>query len=159
MSSVALEIRETGLEAALSLIDGIANAPKQELSEGIGRLVQEQTRKRIEEEKTTPEGAAWKKNITGTSILYRGGALTRSIDYVATPQSVMIGSALVYARIHQLGGTIRPKTAKALAFMIGNQMRLVQSVTIPARRYLGLSPANQDEVVDAAEDWMRRLVQ
>ncbi|MRN79904.1 virion morphogenesis protein, partial [Brucella sp. 10RB9210] len=40
MSGVALEIRETGLEAALSLVDGIAHAPRQELSEGIGRLVQ-----------------------------------------------------------------------------------------------------------------------
>ncbi|QGA56348.1 phage virion morphogenesis protein [Brucella sp. 2280] len=159
MSGVALEIRETGLEAALSLVDGIAHAPRQELSEGIGRLVQEQTRSRIEEEKRSPEGAAWKPNITRTSTLYRTGALSRSIDYIATPDSVMIGSALVYARIHQLGGTIRPKTAKALAFMIGNMMRLVQSVTIPARRYLGLSPANQTEIVDAAEDWIKRLVQ
>ncbi|UGQ20399.1 phage virion morphogenesis protein [Brucella anthropi] len=159
MSGVALEIRETGLEAALSLVDGIAHAPRQELSEGIGRLVQEQTRQRIEEEKRSPEGAAWKPNITRTNILYRTGALSRSIDYVATPDSVMIGSALVYARIHQLGGTIRPKTAKALAFMIGNMMRLVQSVTIPARRYLGLSPANQTEIVEAAEDWLKRLVQ
>lgn len=159
MSGVALEIRETGLEAALSLIDGIANASRQELSEGIGRLVQEQTRNRIEDEKRSPEGSAWKQNITRTSILYRTGALSRSIDYVATPHSVMIGSALVYARIHQLGGTIRPKTAKALAFMIGNMMRLVQSVTIPARRYLGLSPANQTEIVHAAEDWLKRLVQ
>ncbi|MRN67857.1 phage virion morphogenesis protein [Brucella sp. 10RB9213] len=159
MSGVALEIRETGLEAALSLVEGVAHAPRQELSEGIGRLVQEQTRQRIEDEKRSPEGSAWKPNITRTSILYRTGALSRSIDYVATPDSVMIGSALVYARIHQLGGTIRPKTAKALAFMIGNMMRLVQSVTIPARRYLGLSPANQTDIVEAAEDWLKRLVQ
>lgn len=157
--SVALEITETGLEAALSLIQGLENAPKQELAEGIGRLVQEQTRGRIEEEKRSPQGAAWKPNFTRTSILYRSGALSRSIDYAASPAGVMIGSALVYARIHQLGGTIRPKTAKALAFMVGNMMRLVHSVTIPARPYLGLSSANQTEIVDAAEDWLKRLVQ
>ena len=157
--SVALEIRETGLEAALSLVQGLENAPKQELADGIGRLVQEQTRQRIEEEKRSPQGAAWKPNITRTGILYRSGALSRSIDYIPTPESVTIGSALVYARIHQLGGTIRPKTAKALAFMIGNKMHLVQSVTIPARPYLGLSPANQTDIVEAAEDWLKRLVQ
>ncbi|PRA87925.1 phage virion morphogenesis protein [Ochrobactrum sp. MYb29] len=157
--SIALEVRETGLEAALRLVEGIADAPRQELAEGIGRLVQEQTRQRIEEEKRSPDGGAWKPNITRTSILYRSGALSRSIDYIATPDSVMVGSALVYARIHQLGGVIRPNGAKALAFMIGNQLHLVQSVTIPARRYLGLSSANQSEIVDATEDWMRRLVQ
>ncbi|WP_273792381.1 phage virion morphogenesis protein [Brucella anthropi] len=159
MSGPLLEVRETGLEAALSLLQGIEHAPRQELSEGIGRLVQEQTRRRLEEEKTTPEGAPWKPNITGTSILYRSGALARSIDYIATPTSVMIGSSLVYARIHQLGGTIRPKTAKALAFMIGGMVRLVQSVTIPARKYLGLSTQDQREIIEATEDWMQRLVQ
>lgn len=44
---------------------------------------------------------------------------------------------VVYARIHELGGTIRPKTAKALAVPLPEGgIALVQSVTIPARPYL-----------------------
>lgn len=161
MSGVTVELRTQGLDDALLTVDGLANAPKIELAEGIGRLVQEQTRRRIEEEKTSPEGEAWKPNAAGTSILYQSGALANSIDYVATPDSIQVGSGLVYARIHQQGGKIEAKGAKALAFMVAGQFRLVQSVTMPARQYLGLSAdnENENEIVEAAEDWLARLVQ
>ncbi|MEP9402039.1 hypothetical protein [Sphingomonas sp. VNH70] len=44
---------------------------------------------------------------------------------------------VVYALIHELGGVIKPVTAKALAFGDGQGgMVFVQSVTIPARPYL-----------------------
>lgn len=44
---------------------------------------------------------------------------------------------VVYARIHEEGGTIRPKNAKALAVPLPEGgIALVQSVTIPARPYL-----------------------
>ena len=157
--SVALEITEKGLNEALLKIDGIADAPTNELMEGIGRLVQEQTRRRIESEKTTPEGAAWAPNRAGTSTLFASGALSRSIDYAASADSVQVGSGLVYARIHQDGGTIRPKSARALVFRLGNRLVFAQSVTLPARTYLGLSAANQNEVIEAAEDWLERLLQ
>lgn len=159
MSGVALEITETGLTEALLTIDGIAQAPTGELMEGIGRLVQEQTRRRIEEEKTSPAGAAWQPNRAGTSILLQSGALSRSIDYLAGDDSVQVGSGLVYARIHQEGGSIVPKDASALVFKLGNRLVFAQKVDIPARSYLGLSAANQTEVVETAEDWLGRLVQ
>lgn len=159
MSGVAIELHQSGLGEALLKVENIANAPTEQLAEGIGRLVQGQTRRRIEEEKTSPDGKPWKENWAGTSILYQSGALSQSIDYVATPDSIMVGSGLVYARIHQEGGKIEPKSAKALAFMVGNQFRLVQSVTMPARQFLGLSPDNQNEIVETTEDWLERLVQ
>lgn len=157
--SVSLQITETGLAEALLLIEGIEHALTDELMEGIARLVQEQTRRRIEQEKTTPEGAAWKANWKGSSILYESGALSRSIDYDVSSDSAEVGSGLVYARIHQEGGVIVPKSAKALAFQMGNRFVQVQSVTIPARTYLGLSASNQRDVIEAAEDWLGRLVQ
>ncbi|WP_048648950.1 hypothetical protein [Nitratireductor soli] len=44
---------------------------------------------------------------------------------------------VVYARIQEEGGTIRPKKAKALAVPLPDGgVALVQSVTIPARPYL-----------------------
>lgn len=153
-----LEVRETGLDEAILKIDGIANAPMHELAEGIGRLVQGQTRRRIETEKTAPDGTPWKENWAGSSILYASGDLSRSIDYEASPDSIMVGSGLVYARIHQEGGVIKPKNAKALAFAIGGGFRLVQSVTMPQRQYLGLSPDNSDEIIEATEDWLLGLV-
>lgn len=157
--SVSLEITETGLNQALLKVDGIADAPKGELMEGIGRLVQQQTRRRIEDEKTSPAGAAWKRNRAGSDTLYDSGALSRSIDYAASEDSVEIGTGIVYGRIHQDGGTIRPKTARALAFMAGNRLVMVRSVTLPARPYLGVSGDNEREIVETAEDWLARLIQ
>lgn len=159
MSAVVLEITAIGLDEALLKIDGLVDAPRLELMEGIGRLAQEQTRRRIEEEKTTPAGMAWRPNLAGSSLLYTSGALSRSIDYAATEETVQIGTGLIYARIHQEGGEITPKTARALAFRLGNRLVFAQRVRIPARTYVGLSAANQNEIVDAAEDWVARLIQ
>lgn len=159
MSGAAIEVIEVGLNEALLKVEGIESAPTGELMEGIGRLVQEQTRRRIESEKTTPAGAAWKPNWQGSSILYASGALSRSIDYLASDDSVMVGSGLVYARIHQEGGVIEPRTAAALAFTLGNQFVMAMRVTMPARTFVGLSGENQADVVDAAEDWVGRLLQ
>lgn len=161
--SVALEIFETGLEEALLKIDGIANAPTGELMEGIGRLVQGQTRRRITSEKTAPDGSAWKANRAGTSTLYQSGALADSIDYRASPGSVIVGTGLIYARIHQEGGVITPKNGGALKFwwVSGGftNFAIVKSVTMPRRQYIGLSADNQNEIVEATEDWLARLVQ
>lgn len=157
--SVSLEITETGLEEALLKIEGLANAPRLELMEGIGRLVQEQTRRRIEDEKTSPAGAAWKPNRAGTSTLYQTGALSRSVDYIATEESVQVGSGIRYARIHQQGGEIKPKNGRALVFRAGNRTIFARLVTMPARPWLGLSADNQREIVETAEDWLGRLVQ
>jgi len=157
--SVAIEIVSEGLTEALLKIEGLAEAPRFELMDGIGRLVQEQTRRRIEEEKTAPSGAKWQPNIAGTPLLYQSGALSRSIDYEAGETTVMVGSGLIYARIHQEGGTIRPRDARALFFHLGNSLIMVQSVDMPARPYLGLSAANENDIVETAEDWLGRLVQ
>lgn len=163
MSGVALEFSEKGLTEALLKIEGIADAPTDELMEGIGQLVQGQTRRRISSEKTAPDGSAWKANYAGTSILFQSGALEQSIDYIASPDSVMVGSGLVYARIHQEGGVIKPKNGSALKFwwVSGGfvNFAVVQSVTMPRRQYVGLSPDNENEIVEAAEDWLERLVQ
>lgn len=159
MSGAAVEIVDHELNSALAMLDGIADAPREELAEGIGRLVQEQTRRRIETEKTSPGGQAWKANNAGTSILYASGMLAMSIDYLAGPDSVIVGSGLIYARIHQAGGKIVARNAKALMFSIGNSLIAVQSVTMPARPYLGLSTENRSDVLDAARDWLAGLVQ
>lgn len=47
-----------------------------------------------------------------------------------------------YARIHQEGGTIRPRTKRALSFA----GRVVASVTMPRRAYLGLSAEERTEI-------------
>jgi phage gpG-like protein len=136
--------------ARLSPFDGLT------LMEGLARLIQQQTRRRIEEEKTAPDGGAWKPNRAGSSTLYKSGALSASIDYAASASRIDLGSGLVYARIHQQGGTIRPKNARALVFNAGNGLVFVRQVTIPARPFLGVSKANGSEILMATVDFIRR---
>ncbi|UNE55112.1 phage virion morphogenesis protein [Bartonella machadoae] len=158
--STPIEIKEMGLEAALSFLQKGADSSMGTLAQGVGRLLQESTRRRIQSEKTSPQGEKWQNNYARTSILYASGALSRSIDMVASPEKVIIGSGLVYARIHQLGGVIRPKNGRTLRFFLNSSKAqrfvCVHQVTMPARPYLGLSEGNKVEIVKAAEDWLER---
>lgn len=63
------------------------------------------------------------------------------VDFAAEEPGGVAGTwgvqDVVYALIHELGGIIRPKRAKALAIpQEGGGVILVKSVTIPARPYL-----------------------
>ncbi|WP_455476159.1 phage virion morphogenesis protein [Bartonella sp. B17] len=158
--STSIEIQETGLKAALSFLQKNASVSMGTLAQGVGRLIQESTRRRLQSEKTSPQGVKWKSNHANTSILFASGALSRSIDMVASPEKVVVGSGLVYARIHQLGGVIRPKNGKTLRFSLASSTAhrfvSVHHVTMPARPYLGLSKQNKIEIVKAAKDWLQR---
>ncbi|WP_300156809.1 phage virion morphogenesis protein [Solidesulfovibrio sp.] len=98
-----------------------------------------------------PDGTRWKPSrravLQGGQTLVDTGALQSGIVYEASANRVEIGPSgpsLKYARIHQEGGEIRPKTAKALFFRgADGQARTVKVVRIPARPYMGIS----------AEDW------
>jgi phage virion morphogenesis protein len=153
--SVSITLSWEGMDSvdrALSRLDPIdANV----MLTGIGRMIQEQTRRRITSEKRGPDGKGWKANRAGTSTLYRSGALARSIDMLVNGNSVIVGSGLVYAGIHQFGGTIHAKTKKVLMFRIGNQWVSRKSVTIPARPYLGLSSENREDIVDQVSRFIK----
>ena len=107
-----------------------------------------------------PDGTPWKASLraekTGTPTLVLTSNLRDSIHYVVEPNAVSIGSALIYARIHQTGGVISAH-GEALAFTLyGGAFVTVRSVTIPKRPYLGLS-ANDNRVVPeiVGEHWAR----
>lgn len=144
-----INARMDGMEAverALGALDPLAG---QELMNGLGRMIQEQTRHRIQSEKRSPSGESWKPNRGGTPTLYRSGTLARSIDFQASSDAAIVGSGLVYAGIHQRGGTITPKKAKRLVFRIGNKTIFARKVTVPARPYLGISDENGEDILDA----------
>ena len=47
-----------------------------------------------------------------------------------------IGSNVIYARIHELSGIIKPRAGKYLRFQIEGKWKTVTEVTIPKRPYL-----------------------
>jgi len=72
--------------------------------------------------------------------------VTRSNDEVIG----LVGPGpLVYGRIHELGGIIRPVRARALVFEVGGKTVVTQQVVMPARPYL--KPALDKRQADIAE--------
>lgn len=122
----------------------------------IGRVLSDRIRLGFRTSKS-PYGEAWKP------ITYRQGKplvnnahLLSSIGHHATKNSVTIGTDedIIYAKIHQFGGVIRPRTAKTLRFFIGNRMILTDKAVIPARPYL---PIKDNEVL-LPQDWLKATV-
>lgn len=158
MTGVRITIEARGLEEAFAAIARLADLDKAEAMDSVGALVASQTQRRIEVEKTAPDGGAWPANIEGTSILFRTGALAQSVAHQVSGNQVMVGSNLVYAAIHQFGGKIEPKSANSLAFSVGGAMVFAKSVTIPARPWLGISPENAREIETMVADLIEDMV-
>lgn len=123
---------------------------KKELMASVGCALVSGTIKRFHAG-TDPDGNAWEKSYraesTGGRTLLDTGRLRSSIDFAATPQKVMVGSSVKYARIHQLGGDIKAKNGKALKFKgKDGKAVLVKKVAMPARPYLGVSKDDMAEV-------------
>lgn len=102
-----------------------------------------------------PDGVPWKKSgraeesSDNPPTLTLTGQLRRQIvpDYgpdFARAGVLKTGGPGVYARIHQLGGTIVPKLKKALSF--GG--RLIAKVIMPARAYLGFGEFERAETTE-----------
>ena len=71
------------------------------------------------------------------------GDLARSVGYKLSGNKVVVGSNLIYAPIHEFGGVIVPKRAKALLFKtLDGRWHSASRVVIPARPFL--HPALRD---------------
>lgn len=122
----------------------------------IGRVLSSRIRLGFKNSQS-PYGNPWKP------ITYRQGQplrdtgrLLASIGYRAQKDNVSVGTdgQIIYAKIHQFGGVIRPRTAKTLRFFIGNRMILASKVIIPARPYM---PIVGNDVV-LPQDWLKATV-
>lgn len=129
------------------------------LMEEIAALGETQTRRRLTDEKTAPDGTPWQPNRAGTSILTDTGQhLLASVASFSDDDSATWGAAWEFAHIHQEGAVITPKTARALAFPgAGGKTVFAKTVTIPARPFVGLSAANRAELEELITDHFGRL--
>jgi phage gpG-like protein len=158
--SVGVRIEVVGLDATLGRLEALGRIEFDELLDGLARMGQQQTQRRIEEEKTTPDGAAWPLTRDGRSALFVSGThLYRSIDHSASATEARWGSGWIGAKVHQFGATIVPKDARALHFTFGGKDVFAKKVTIPARPYLGVSEANARDLEAAAAKFIERYVQ
>lgn len=77
----------------------------------------------------------------GPSRLIQKGAMLSSIRVVETnDQGGSVGSDRVQAAIHQVGGVIRPKSARSLVFTLSGIVMRRKKVTMPPRPFFPFLP-------------------
>jgi phage virion morphogenesis protein len=145
-------------EAIGALKEAAAKAQKpRDLYEAVGELLLTSTDRRFELE-ITPDGSPWPPSIrammSSGKTLTDIGTLRGSMVAEASDTGVAVGSNTIYAAIHQLGGTIKSKTSKGLRFRIGGNWITKQSVTIPARPFLGLNDEDATGIEALAANWV-----
>ena len=90
------------------------------------------------EKSKDPYGVPWKSlQLRNGKPLMDTGRLRNSINLrVVDAGHFEIATDVKYAKLHQHGGTITPKHAKALSFRAGKKRIFAKSVTVPARPFL-----------------------
>ncbi len=160
---VAIKIEAKDIERLNNKLAALAGLDTRPLLPIIGAMVESQTRKRISEEGPGPDDEDWPEWSTQYAesrakkhkLLQSSGSLIDSLGHLVTGNEVEIGTNLVYGAIHQFGGTIKPKNKKALRLPGG---KLVKSVTIPARPYLGISEENENELLAVVDSWIDKQI-
>lgn len=131
MAGVLLQLTLQGMDEARAALARLSALDLENTAFAIGQLLENSTRMRIAEQKRAPNGSAWapwseahaETRQPRHSLLVEDNNLVESVQNYTTGTEVRVGSPLVYAAIHQLGG------------QAGRGLR----ATIPARPYLGLS--------------------
>lgn len=161
---LTVEIRDISARQGLTrLKDGLGHP--RPLLQGVGEFLKTDAQERIRAGGPAPDGTAWKplQPLTlalkkGKGILREGGYLLDSITWQLDEEGeVAVGSRMIYARIHQFGGVIKPRHGKALRIRGLASPRA--SVTIPARPYLGISAAGRTILEKKILLWLRKLAQ
>ena len=141
-----------GLDKVVERATGGLASRRRDMLNAIGEALVSGTLERFENEespdgkKWEPSGRAWTQGLKSRrgrmgKTLQDTGRLRSSIDYAVTADSVLVGSEVEYARIHQMGGRAgRGHTVK-----------------IPARPYLGVSKADKAEIKAIMLEFMENL--
>ncbi|PWV97711.1 phage virion morphogenesis protein [Hoeflea marina] len=157
--SISLVFETGNLEKVITDFASLADFPTGPLMDAIAAIGESQTRRRISEEKTGPDGTAWLPNAEGTSILLKTGRnLLDSVASQSSSAEAEWGAAWQYAHVHQEGAEIVPKGAEFLVFKVGGKTVRAKKVTIPARPFVGLSTDNETEIRDVVTDYLGSLI-
>jgi len=158
--SVSIVVKTRGLAAAVAQLNRLTSWKVEDGARKISGILESQTLRRIDVEKRSPDGEAWKPNRTGTSILRRTGRHLRdSIEGRATGADAIVEAHWEHAHVHQTGMEIRPRNGAALKFWFvdGGHTNFViaPKVTIPKREFIGLSKDNEAEIVEELNAMLR----
>lgn len=148
-------IVHTQLDAAIAnkALARLSAADLDVIAYDVGSLMEDQTKLRIADEKTAPDGTPWaawspgyaaslkrRNRVTARSLLVGEGnpGLLESIQNYTAGEVAEVGTNLIYGATHQFGDPDR---------------------NIPARPYLGLSAANRVDIEALVADRLEALLQ
>jgi phage virion morphogenesis protein len=157
MTGIRIEIQ--GADEALATLQRAIDRTENPrgLFDNIGKSLVERTLQRFIEERGV-DGNPWPPSIRalaeGGQTLSKSGDLRGKFTHNATDTGVEIGTNVLYAAIHQFGGTITAKTPKGLRFKVGGQWVTKSQVTIPARPFLGIDDDDEREIERISGDWL-----
>lgn len=148
MAGVALNYDVSQLDVAAQALNGISGLIKPAAITGaVAAIVESQTRRRIQDEKTAPDGTPWADwspayadtRHSGHSLLQGDGDLLDTIFGEQRGDDAVVGSPMVYAAILQNGG------------------QDVGKPDFPERPFLGVSDDNADEIEDVVITYLEGL--
>lgn len=125
----------------------------------IGESMLNRTRERFNSQ-TAPDGTPWaplspgykvSKKKNADKILTLHGRLRGTLNYRAGKNEVRIGTPLIYGATHQFGA---PKGS----FGTTRRGGPIPWGDIPARPFLGLSPSDEQELLDILNDHLSRAM-
>lgn len=156
MSGYSIHLEgSTAIEALASVVKRLEHPLP--LFDEIGRMLTVSTQQRFETG-IDPDGNPWPKSLratlTGGRTMVDTTRLVSSITHIADETGVEVGSAVIYAGVHQRGDTIRAKNAPFLHFKHGEGWAKVTSVTMPRRAFLGLDDDDERAIIDIAGDFL-----
>lgn len=176
MSGVRIEL--TGTEKSLAALAAYASRAENArgMWENIGASLVTSATRRFETG-IGPDGSPWPPSIRalaeGGKTLVLSARLMRSNTYIATDRGVEVGTNVVYAAIHQLGGEIhiparnqqihfktnkrtgRTRFSKAKRATSSQTVSIgAHTVTMPARPWLGIDDNDGREVIRIAEEFV-----
>lgn len=148
MTGVRMETELRGFDQVDRGLEHFRRFDWQGLGHAIGAELESQTRRRITEEKASPDGVPWPDwsedyaatRHGGHSLLQGDDDLLDSVQSLVSDDQVETGSNLIYAAIHNYGGE-----------EVG--------MPIPQREYLGLSDENTDDLQATVDDFVDRFVE
>lgn len=156
MASVSLdyEIQDARVRAAFGAFLRLAEDASPVMAD-IATIGENSTLERFATE-TDPEGKKWKQSLrarlAGGKTLTKDGHLGDSVSSRSDASIAEWGVNRIYAAIHQFGGVIRAKSAKALRFRLASgEFVQTRSVRMPARPYLGISAGDEADILAAIE--------
>ncbi len=178
MAGVRLTLKggDFALGAINAALERLANP--QPMFADIGLSLVASTQRRFEQGRG-PDGAVWPPSIRalteGGKTLIDSARLMQSISYVAGRSGVEVGTNVVYAAIHQFGGTIHQAARQgqvhfATSKRTGKRLkgfrkagkaaehRTVEigarDIAMPARPFLGLDDDDEREIGRIVGDWI-----